>query len=101
VRATRSAPCYRMIALPGPIPKPGMLRQSAGGVAIEVEVWEMPLEHFGSFVAGIPPPLGIGTVLLEDGGQVQGFICEGAANDGAADISHYGSWRSYLKDIGK
>jgi allophanate hydrolase len=102
VRATRSAPCYRMIALPGPIPKPGMLRQSSGGVAIDVEVWEMPLEHFGSFVAGIPPPLGIGTVLLEDGGQVKGFICEGvAAEEGATDISHFGAWREYLKSIGK
>ncbi len=102
VRATRSAPCYRMIALPGPIPKPGMLRQSTGGVAIDVEVWEMPLEHFGSFVAGIPPPLGIGTVLLEDGGQVKGFICEGvAAEEGATDISHFGAWREYLKSMGK
>ena len=32
--------------------------------------------EFGSFVAGIPAPLGIGTVELADGSQVQGFVCE-------------------------
>ena len=46
------------------------------GAAIEVEVWELPVREFGSFVAGIPAPLGIGTIILADGAAVQGFVCE-------------------------
>jgi allophanate hydrolase len=67
------------------------------GSAIEVEVWEMPAREFGSFVAGIPAPLGIGTITLADGEQVQGFVCEQYAVKDAADISHFGGWRAYLK----
>jgi allophanate hydrolase len=96
-RCCRTAPLYRLYALDGARPpKPGLLRVEAGS-AIEVEVWEMPTEKFGSFVAAIPPPLGIGTVALEDGSAVKGFICEGHALAGARDISAFGSWRNYLK----
>ena len=73
-----------------------MVRVGAGGVAIELEVWELPLREFGSFVAGIPAPLGIGTVALEDGTEVAGFVCETYATADAQDISHFAGWRSYL-----
>jgi len=63
---------------------------------VDVEVWRMPLEHFGSFVAGIPAPLGIGKVRLKDGSQVSGFLCEGFAVAGAEEISALGGWRQYL-----
>jgi allophanate hydrolase len=69
---------------------------AANGAAIDVEVWSVPAEHFGSFVAGIPSPLGIGKVDLEDGERVCGFICEGYAAVGAEDITALGSWRAYL-----
>ena len=72
--------------------------QVAGqGVAIDVEVWRMPVEHFGSFVAGIPAPLGIGKVRLEDGTLVSGFLCESIATADATDISELGGWRQYLR----
>jgi allophanate hydrolase len=45
---------------------------------------------------GIPAPLGIGTVALSDGGSVQGFVCEAAGLDGAADITALGDWRAHL-----
>ena len=97
VAATRSAPLYRFYALPGGPPKrPGMIRVAAGGAAIELEVWELPATAFGSFVAGIPAPLGIGTVILEDGSAVQGFVCEAFAAEGAQDITALGSWRRFL-----
>lgn len=100
VAATRSAPCYRFYALPGGPPKrPGMIRVGSGGAAIELEVWELPARQFGSFVAGIPAPLGIGTVLLEDGSSVQGFVCESLAAEGAQDITALGSWRRYLATL--
>ena len=97
VRTVRSAPVYRMLALPGGPPhRPGMVRVAQGGASIEMEIWTMPAREFGSFVAGIGSPLGIGTVLLEDGKQVQGFVCEAIAAEGATDITHHGGWRAYL-----
>jgi allophanate hydrolase len=66
------------------------------GVAVDVEVWRMPVEHFGSFVTGIPAPLGIGKVKLADGSSVSGFLCESLGVAEAADISALGGWRQYL-----
>lgn len=95
--ATRTSPGYRLYALAGTSPpKPGLVRTPASGTAIALEVWRMPLRHFGSFVADIPPPLGIGTVELEDGRAVKGFICEQAALGDATDITFHGGWRNYL-----
>lgn len=100
VAITESAPEYRLYALPGgPPARPGMIRVAESGVAIAVEVWEMPVEHFGSFVAGIPAPLGIGMVKLADGSAVSGFICEGIAAATAQDVSHFGGWRAYLASL--
>jgi allophanate hydrolase len=97
VRACRTAPHYHLYTLAGfSPPRPGMLREGEGS-AIEVEVWEMSSDAFGSFVAGIPAPLGIGTVELEDGEQVKGFLCEPYATRGAQDVSHLGGWRAYLQ----
>ena len=100
----RTAPQYRLYALAGTTPpKPGLARVAAGdgagdgavGVAIEVEVYDMPLAAVGSFLALVPPPLGLGSVQLADGSWVKGFICEGAALAGATDISAFGGWRAY------
>jgi allophanate hydrolase len=95
---TRTAPAYRLYALAGTVPlKPGMVRTGGTeGTAIEVEVWDMPLAQYGSFVAQIPWPLGIGTLTLADGSSVQGFVCESAALADADDISHHGGWRNYM-----
>jgi len=64
-------------------------------------LWDVPLQHFGSFVALIPAPLGIGTLTLEDGREVKGFICEGVAVEGATDITYLGGWRAYIKSLQK
>ncbi len=96
---TRTAPNYRLFALPGTTPpKPGLIRCDDGG-SIIVELWRMPLTAFGSFVALIPPPLGIGTLELEDGRLVKGFICEGRAAEGARDITDFGGWRAYIASL--
>ena len=100
VARTRSSPDYKLYALPGGPPhRPGMVRVANGesGSAIEVEVWEMAAREFGSFVAGIPAPLGIGTLTLADGSQVLGFICEQYAVAGAGDITRFGGWRAFLR----
>ena len=56
----------------------------------------MPVRRFGEFVADVPAPLAIGTLEVEDGSWVKGFVCEPAALEGAKDISQYGGWRAYL-----
>jgi len=97
VRATETAPAYRFYALPGGPPKrPGLVRVNSGGAAIAVEVWSVPQEHVGSFVAGIPAPLGIGKVELADGSIRSGFICEAYATEAAQEITSLKSWREYL-----
>ncbi len=96
VAQTRSAPIYRFYALRGGPPfRPGMVRVVEGGTSIEVEIWSVPIREYGSFVAGIPSPLGIGTVELENGTSVQGFVCEAIATLDAEDITHLGSWRCF------
>ena len=95
---THTSPDYKLFALPATQPpKPGLLRVAPGsGSPIEVELWEMPMAQFGSFMALIPEPLGIGSLRLADGSTVKGFICEPLALEGATDISAYGGWRAYL-----
>jgi len=93
---TQSAPCYKLYALAGGPPyRPGMMRVSTGGSAIEVEVWRVPMAQFGTFVAEIPAPLGIGKVQLADGRWESGFICEPCGLEGARDITELGSWKRY------
>jgi allophanate hydrolase len=98
IGATHTAPHYRLHALPGTVPpKPGLVRIGDGaGAKIAVEVWEVPAAAFGSFVDEIAPPLGIGTLVLEDGTAVKGFVAEAYACAGAPDISQHGGWRAYL-----
>jgi len=100
VATTRTAPHYRLYALPGTQPpKPGLQRVAEGGSAIELEVWDMPQQHLGSFLALIPPPLGLGSVQLDDGRFVHGFLCESHALASARDISAFGGWRAYLASL--
>jgi allophanate hydrolase len=96
-KPARTTACYRLFALPGTTPpKPGLVRDADNGSVIDVEVWKLPVSEYGSFVAGIPSPLGIGRVELDDGEWVQGFLCESWAVHGAEEISHLGGWRAYL-----
>jgi allophanate hydrolase len=92
---------YRFYALANTAPpKPGLVREPGyRGPGIALEVWAVPADQFGSFVAGVPPPLGIGSVQLDTGAWVKGFVCEPAALDGATDITHFGCWRSYLSAL--
>ena len=99
--ATRTAPHYKLFALPGGPPhRPGLMRIADGGASIALEVWSLPAGRFGDFVARIPSPLGLGTIELEDGSTVQGFVCESYATASARDITSFGGWRTYLKSLG-
>ncbi len=91
---THTKPAYALYALPDG--KRPALIQKNGGSAIEVEIWKMPMAEFGSFVTGIPSPLGIGKVTIESGESLPGFICEEGGVADAQDVSTFGGWRAYL-----
>ena len=96
---TRTAPIYRMYAIPasGTIPpRPALIRDDSAGAAIEVEVWDLEVAAFGDFVSKIPGPLGIGKVMLESGEEVSGFIAEPRAANGAEEITRFGGWRAWI-----
>jgi allophanate hydrolase len=93
---TATAADYRLFLLPGAPPKPGLIRVDVGGAAIAVEIWAMPADAFGRFVASVPPPLSIGTLTLADGRKLKGFLVEAAATQGARDISPFGGWRAFM-----
>jgi allophanate hydrolase len=73
-----------------------MVRVASGGGAVALEIWRVPSAQIGSFLAGIPSPLGLGRVTLEDGGSVIGFVCEAAGIEGARDITALGDWRAHV-----
>jgi allophanate hydrolase len=97
LKTAQTAAEYRLFALDTQPRKPGLVHAPSGaGRAIEVEIWELDQRAFGSFVAGIPAPMTIGTTRLADGSSVKGFSCEPHALEGALEISEYGGWRAFL-----
>jgi allophanate hydrolase len=93
-RAVRTAAQYRLYELADG-KRPGLVRDPAEGHAIEAEIWDVPTAAVGALLAGVAPPLGLGTIALEDGGGVAGFLCEAYAVAGAREISEYGGWRAW------
>jgi allophanate hydrolase len=99
MKVTTTAADYKLFALRGTVPpKPGLVRVERGaGQRITLEIWALTAEAFGKFVNNIPSPMGIGTLRLDDGSEVKGFLVEPAALDGARDISEFGGWRRYIE----
>ena len=92
-----TASTYRFFALESFMPpRPGLVHVREGGASIDVEVWEIPAENFGSFFNGVPSPLALGSLILTDGKIVKGFLCESYAIEGAKEITQLGGWRNYL-----
>jgi allophanate hydrolase len=92
LREASTAPVYALHALGN---RPGLLRVDAGA-AISGEVWALPTVSIGALLALVPPPLGFGTVALQDG-PCLGFLAEAAGVAGAPDITHFGGWRAWLQ----
>ncbi|HSF12743.1 MAG TPA: allophanate hydrolase, partial [Erythrobacter sp.] len=99
VGAFTTAPNYRLYAMADSVPPKPALVHSEDGAAIALEVYELDLASFGSFVAEVPPPLAIGTVTMADGSSVKGFVAEPRALAGAEDITHLGGWRAYIASL--
>ncbi|WP_353230900.1 allophanate hydrolase [Novosphingobium sp.] len=100
VATTTTAPTYRLYAMADSVPPKPALVHDATGASIAVEVYQLDMASFGSFVAEVPPPLAIGTVTLADGSMVKGFVAEPRALTGAADITDLGGWRAYIASRG-
>jgi len=99
VGAFQTAPEYRLYAIANSTPPKPALVHSPDGAGIAVEVYELGIAEFGSFVVEVPPPLAIGTVTLADGTSVKGFVAEPRAMTGAQDITHLGGWRAYIAQM--
>ena len=58
----------------------------------------MTAEAFGKLAATTPAPLGFGTVELENGRQVKGFLAEPYALEegGVEEITGFGSFKAWL-----
>ena len=97
VRATRTAPRYRLFDLADGTGRPGLLRAGEGeqGAAVEVEVWRLDHAAAGAFLATVAAPLAIGSLELEDGTMTHGFLCEAHAVAGALEATAHGGWRAY------
>ncbi len=99
-KATSTAKGYRLYEVPDKVPpRPGMVRDTKSNASLELEVWSMPLENFGAFMIQIASPLCIGSVALEDGSTVYGFLCESDALLDAEEITSYGGWKNYIEKV--
>jgi allophanate hydrolase len=98
VKATHTAPTYRLYAMADSVPpKPALVHDESAGAAIAVEVYELDMASFGSFVVDVPAPLAIGSVTLVSGETVKGFVAEPRALAGAEEITALGGWRAYIE----
>jgi len=96
VGAAETAPNYRLYAMADSVPPKPALVHSEDGAAIALEIYELDVAAFGSFVVEVPAPLAIGTVTLSDGTSVKGFVSEPRALTGAEDITALGGWRAFI-----
>ena len=97
VRKAKTAPCYKLYAMETTPPKPALIHVGeAEGASLELEIYELDYAGFGSFVEEVPAPLAIGTVTLDDGSEVKGFVAEPRAMEGSTDVTHFGGWRGFI-----
>jgi gamma-glutamylcyclotransferase (GGCT)/AIG2-like uncharacterized protein YtfP len=93
----RTAARYRFFSVRDEFP--GLWPVDEGGVSIEGELYEVPLEVIRDrFIPAEPPELELGVLELDDGGSALVVLMRKAAvesDEGLTDISDYGGWRAY------
>jgi len=104
LKPLKSAAKYRMYCLKHKDPiRPGMVRCAEGvsGTSLDMELWRLPMEQVGRFLSMIEEPLGLGSVELDNGQSVYGFVCDATVAELASseDISAFGGWRKYLETL--
>ena len=78
-----------------------MIRVNEGGVAIALEVWDVPPTGLAQVLQQEPPGLCIGKVKLADGEEVLGVVGEPFLCEGQLEITRWGGWRAYWKYSGR
>jgi hypothetical protein len=96
VRETTTEAAYRLWSINDR--HPAMIRVSAGGVAVVVEVWSVPPAGLASILIQEPPGLSVGKMNLADGEQVLGVLAEPVLCEGQREISQFGGWRRYIRE---
>jgi gamma-glutamylcyclotransferase (GGCT)/AIG2-like uncharacterized protein YtfP len=91
---TTTAPHYRLWSIGDR--HPAMIRVAQGGVAIAVEVWEVPAAGVTAILLAEPSGLCVGRVRLADGEETLGVLGEPALCEGQREITGHGGWRAYL-----
>ena len=94
LREAMTEPTYRLWSIGDRYP--AMIRVATGGVAIAVEVWDVPSAGLSEILWQEPPGLCIGKVRLADGETVLGVLGEAIATEGQPEITQWGGWRAYM-----
>jgi gamma-glutamylcyclotransferase (GGCT)/AIG2-like uncharacterized protein YtfP len=95
VREASTVPAYRLWTINDV--HPAMIRVTDdSGTAVELEVWDVPLDGLAGILLKEPPGLTIGKVTLDDGSEVLGVLGEPALVEGQLEITEHGGWRAYI-----
>lgn len=89
---------YRLLlALDTRSPIPGLIRtKPAQGAPIQGELFRISEAGLGRFLAGLPAPMALTSIELENGRTVIGLTATHDATS-ATDITHHRSWTQYLR----
>jgi hypothetical protein len=95
IRETQTEPAYRIWSIHDR--HPAMLKVKKSGVAVAVEIWEVPASGLVTLLIQEPPGLSIGKVKLIDEEEVLGVLAEPFLCEGQHEITKYGGWRAYIE----
>jgi allophanate hydrolase len=90
----RTAPRYRMYALPTAPPKP-LVVAGEDGASLPGERWLLSPTALGRFLSALPAPMTLGKVELADGSWATGFVAA-TPHPAADDVTDAGGWRAYV-----
>ncbi len=93
VREDRTEPAYRLWSIQDR--HPAMIKVTQGGVAVAVEVWQVPAAGLGQLLWQEPAGLCVGKVRLANGQEVLGVLGEPWICEGQQEITAFEGWRTY------
>lgn len=99
VREDATDDCYRLWSIDDR--HPAMLRTTAKGARVALELWDIPLDGLAQVLMQEPPGLAIGKVVLKDKTVVLGVLGEPFLCEGQREITAHGGWRAYLQQRGR
>lgn len=98
LETVHTAPHYRLYSIGDRYP--ALLRDEVNGVAIVGELFIVPDAVWKRVQHNLPPGIGHGPIMIDDGRMLEGEIGEIAlVAQYGVDISDYGSWPAYLATL--